>query len=223
MVKDEIIKRLSALGFPLFDMEEPQNINATIVDVVKSKDFRLWEGFPIILKNSEGKGLFNYNELKNYFKNKVDKSSLDSLIVISLALYRNLSLKFSWVDKLYKSLPSDKKTKIDDFLKKIKNNEDFEVTNRVMSSVRLKATFNNYFSQAQSKLNDLLSVKEQFNLEYAMSQIFSPKQKELFLKKLNREKLTKTEKEYFSRAVKKKILALANQELHNLSRKLLEE
>jgi hypothetical protein len=60
-------------------------------------------------------------------------------------------------------------------------------------------------------------------LEYAMSQVFSPKQKELFLKKLKGNILTKTEKEYFSRAVKKKVLALANADLHRLSRKLLEE
>jgi hypothetical protein len=60
------------------------------------------------------------------------------------------------------------------------------------------------------------------SLEYSLSQVFSPKQKELFLKKLKREKLTKTEKEYFSRAVKKKVLALANPELHRLSQKLLD-
>ena len=60
-------------------------------------------------------------------------------------------------------------------------------------------------------------------LEYAMSQVFSPKQKELFLKKLKGEVFTKTEKEYFSRVIKKKVLALANADLHHLSRKLLGE
>jgi hypothetical protein len=65
-------------------------------------------------------------------------------------------------------------------------------------------------------------VKEEFGLEYSLSQVFSPKQKELFLKKLKGEVLTKTEKEYFSRAVKKKVQALANADLHRLARKLLE-
>jgi hypothetical protein len=54
-----------------------------------------------------------------------------------------------------------------------------------------------------------------------MSQVFSPKQKELFFKKLKGEKLTKTEKEYYSRAVKKKVLALANDELHRMARQML--
>ena len=90
-----------------------------------------------------------------------------------------------------------------------------------MPGQRLKTMFNNYFSQSQAKLNELLSVKDELSLEYSLSQVFSPKQKELFLKKLKREKLTKAEKEYFSRTVKKKVLALSNAELHRLSQKLL--
>jgi hypothetical protein len=89
-----------------------------------------------------------------------------------------------------------------------------------MDSRRLKSTFNNYLGLAQSRLNDLLSVREEFGLEYALSQVFSPKQKELFFKKLKREKLTKTEKEYFSRVVKKKALALADPALHRLSKQI---
>ncbi len=92
---------------------------------------------------------------------------------------------------------------------------------RLMSSQRLKTTFNNYFLNKQSSLRDLLSTKEELGLEQALSQVFSPKQKELFFKKLKSEKLTKTEKEYFSRAVKKKVLALANTQLHQLSQRLL--
>jgi hypothetical protein len=61
---------------------------------------------------------------------------------------------------------------------------------------------------------------EEPSLEYALSQLFSPKQKELFQKKLKGELLTKTEKEYFSRTVKKKVAALANPELHRLAQKL---
>ena len=91
-----------------------------------------------------------------------------------------------------------------------------------MSAQRLKTTFRNYFRQSQNNLNRLLTVKEELGVEYALSQVFSPKQKELFLKKLKGEKFTKTEKEYFSRSVKKKALALANPELHRLARKLVE-
>jgi hypothetical protein len=166
--------------------------------------------------------MFNYDMVKGYLKKPVDKSYLVSLMVMSLALYKVLNLKFSWADKFYKSLQADRKKEFNSFLEKLKKDEDLVVESYVMSSQRLKSTFNNYFSQVQSKLSDLLSIKEEFSLEYSLSQVFSPKQKELFLKKLKGEKLTKTEKEYFSRVVKKKVLALANPELHRLSQKLLE-
>ena len=46
-------------------------------------------------------------------------------------------------------------------------------------------------------------MQDEFELEFALSQIFSKKQKELFLKKLKSGKLTKTEREYYSRSVRK--------------------
>lgn len=222
MANKNLFKRLSRLGFPLFETEEEQDVNATLADVVKSKDLRLWEGFPVVLCNSAERGMFSYYMVKGYLKKPVDKAYLVSLMVMSLALYKVLNLKFSWVDKFYKSLQADRKKEFNSFLEKLKKDEDLVVESYVMSSQRLKSTFNNYFSQVQSKLSDLLSIKEEFSLEYSLSQVFSPKQKELFLKKLKGEKLTKTEKEYFSRVVKKKVLALANPELHRLSQKLLE-
>lgn len=221
MTQGSLLKRVSKLGFPLFETEETQDVNVTLADMVKSKDLRLWEGFPVVLANSAEKGLFNYGMVKSHLKKLSDKSCLDSLMSMSLALYKALKLKFSWADRFYKSLPVDRKKELNSFLKKLKKDEELKVAQHLMDSQRLKSTFNNYLSLAQSKLNDLLSVKEEFGLEYALSQVFSPKQKELFFKKLKREKLTKTEKEYFSRVVKKKVLALANPELHRLSKQIV--
>ncbi len=222
MRNNSLLKRVSALGFPLFGAEESQNANLTLADMVRSKDLRLWEGFPVVLVNSAEKGLFNYEKVKWYLKKPFDKSYLASLMVMSLALYKFFNLKFSWADEFYKSLSDERKKEFSGFLKKLKDDSELNVAGCAMSAQRLKNVFNNYFSQSQKKLNDLLSVKDELSLEYSLSQVFSPKQKELFLKKLKRDKLTKTEKEYFSRVVKKKALALANPELHRLSQKLLE-
>lgn len=222
MKNNSLLKRVSALGFPLFGVEEDQNANLTLADMVKSKDLRLWEGFPVVLVNSAERGLFSYDKVNGYLKKPFDKTYLASLVVLSLALYKFFNLKFSWADEFYKSLSSDTKKEFNRFLEKLKGDDVLNVAGRQMSAPRLKSVFNNYFSQSKVKLNEFLSVKDELSLEYSLSQVFSPKQKELFLKKLKREKLTKTEKEYFSRAVKKKVLALANPELHRLSQKLLE-
>ena len=94
--------------------------------------------------------------------------------------------------------------------------------NKRFRSSRLKETFNTYFEQDAEKTRNLKEKYEELSLEYALSQLFSPKQKELFKKKLKGEPLNKTEKEYYSRTVKKKVSALANPEPHRLAQKLLE-
>jgi hypothetical protein len=222
MKNNNLLKRLSGLGFPLFETEEDKKANLTLVDMVKSKDLRLWEGFPVVLANSAQKGLFDYGKASSYLRGSFDKAYFGSLLVLSLALYKFFALKFSWADELYKSLADDRKKEMNRFFEKLKNADELKIGGCVIHADRLKKVFTNYFSQSQASLNELVSVKNELGLEYALSQVFSPKQKELFLKKLKREKLSKTEKEYFSRVVKKKILALANPELHNLSQKLLE-
>jgi len=222
MKNSDLLKRVNALGFPLFGVEEDQNANLTLADMVRSLDLRFWEGFPVVLASSAEKGLFNYDLVNRYLKKPLDKPNLLSLMDLSLALYKFFNLKFSWADKLYYSLSVVRRRKVMAFLDTLRSDGELNVAGSGMSSQRLKTVFDNYFSQSQTKLNDLLSVKDELSLEYSLSQVFSPKQKELFLKKLKREKLTKTEKEYFSRAVKKKVLALANPELHRLSQKLLD-
>jgi hypothetical protein len=222
MKNENLLKRVGGLGFSLFETEQDKDANLTLADMVKTRDLRLWEGFPVVLANSVERGLFDYDKLKGYLKKPFDKSCLTSLLVLSFALYRFFNLKFSWANELYRTLADDRKREFKDFLEKLKNDNELQLGGYAMSGYRLKKVFTNYFSQSRSRLNELVLLKDELGLEYSLSQVFSPKQKELFLKKIKREKLTKTEKEYFSRAVKKKVLALANPELHRLSQKLLE-
>jgi hypothetical protein len=88
-------------------------------------------------------------------------------------------------------------------------------------SRRVRHTY--IFRRAEIDLIEYSDRQDEFELEHAMSQVFSKKQKELFLKKLKGERLSKTEREYFSRIVKKKVLALANPDLHKLAAMLIKE
>ena len=221
-MKDKnLLKRVGKLGYPLFESEEAMDANATLADVVKSRDLRLWEGFPVLLANSAEKGLFDYSKVKGYLT-PTETMNLDSVMIMSLALYSVLNLQFSWADKFQQPFSQDKKEELADTCTKLNKGLDFKVGPYVMSAQRVKDAFNNYFRDTYTALNDLVSMKEESGLEYSLSQVFSAKQRELFLKKFKREKMSKTEKEYFSRVVKKKVLALANPELHRLARSLLE-
>ncbi|MBU2221410.1 MAG: hypothetical protein KJ722_02205 [Candidatus Omnitrophica bacterium] len=174
------------------------------------------------MASSAERGLFSYDKASSYLKRPCDKSSLVLLMIMSLSLYKFFNLKFVWTADFYKSLKDNKKEDLVRYLSNLKNDADLNVAKRKMSAQRIKTVFKNYFNKQPDNLNEMLAVRDEVSLEYSLSQVFSPKQKELFLKKLKRDKLTKTEREYFSRVVKKKVLALANQELNSLSRRLLE-
>lgn len=222
MEDNSLLKRLSTLGFSLFEARGMEDANLALADVVKSKDLRLWEGFPVVLAMSAENGYFDYNKTVGCLKGKADKLVLVSLMAMSLALYKAFNLKFLWAGALIRLLGVQCRKESEAYFNLLKKDEDLIIIGRSMPSQRLKSVFNSYFKKTSEKLSDFLSAKEDLGLEYALSQVFPPKQKELFLKKLKGEILTKTEKEYFSRTIKKKVQALANVDLHRLSRKLLE-
>lgn len=58
-------------------------------------------------------------------------------------------------------------------------------------------------------------------LNVALSTLFTPRQIEIIKKKHRGEELTKTEKEVYSRSIKKKILAIRNPDVQRIMRVLL--
>lgn len=214
----DLLDRLAALGFPLMETEKEVDANATLAEVVKSDELRLWEGFPVLLMHSAEKGLFDYERVKGRLKPD-KKRNLDYLLLMSLVLYKTLDLKFSWTKKLLSDLPFSP----EEFRKRGRDFKDkgwFKTETMFLPANRLTTDFQNYFQENVLRYNDTLTPKEDFDLEYSLSQVFSPKQKELFLKKLHGENLSKTEKEYYSRSVRKKVRALANEKLHQLAKSL---
>ena len=67
------------------------------------------------------------------------------------------------------------------------------------------------------------TVKRSAELDASLGRLFSPKQKDLVFKKLNREPLTKTEREYYSRVVRKKLLSIANEQVNRIAIKLTQK
>jgi hypothetical protein len=219
---EDLVKKVRRLGYPLFEADEHEDANEILADVVKSKDPRLWQGFPVMLANSKERKVFDYDRVLTSLKAPDEKDYFHRLLLASFALYKIQNLKSAWVSDLYKIFgPADKKD-LGKLLNQFVANEYIQVGSVRLSTEKIKSVFRNYYEQASSRMESLLSAREEFGLEYSLSQIFSPAQKDLVLKKLRREKLSKTEKEYFSRVVKKKLLALANPDLHRLARRLIE-
>ncbi|MFC2164724.1 hypothetical protein ACFLT2_07000 [Acidobacteriota bacterium] len=220
MNKSTLLNSLREMGYPLFETEKQVDANKTLAEVVKTKDPRLWEGFPLLLANSLEKRVFSYSTVVKNLENKQDKRDFRNLTLLSLALYEYLNLRLFDLNELYSDGRFNKKS-VNKLLAGLREKKDLGQDGLHLSSVRVLNTFKNYYTHPEVNLKEYVNLRDEFDLEYSFSQLLSRKQRELFLKKLKGEKMTKTEREYYSRSVKGKVLALANSDLHKLATKLV--
>jgi len=221
MVNKYLLKNLDRLGFPLMETKEDFDVNKTLAEVVKSNDTRLWEGFPVLLVNAAQEYSFDYKQVLKFLTNKQEQGYFQNLLLLSLALYQYYHLTFVWADHFKKQLTAQDAVFVQKLRNSISRGEVLHIDKKSFLPDRLFEIFNNYFKKDVEKAKKLKEKYEELSLEYSLSQLFSPKQKELFKKKLHGEPMNKTEREYYSRAVKKKVAALANTDLHRLAQKLM--
>ena len=67
----------------------------------------------------------------------------------------------------------------------------------------------------QTQINDLTSFNS------ALKELFTPYQIELIIKKSKNKLISKTDREVFSRVIRKKLLALANDQLYQLAQRII--
>ncbi len=222
MSDSTLLERLARLGLPLMEAGGEVDVNQTLADVVKSRDTRLWEGFPVLLLNAAKDYRFEYDRVLVNLATDDERSDLQALLLLSLALYDSFRLSFYWAKQLKDTLSDRNMAQLKQLTRSLAHDDPFTLAGREFQAGRLKGMFELYFEKGAEKSRQRKDAYDELSLEYALSQLFSPKQKELFRKKLDGLPLTKTEKEYYSRAVKKKVAALANAELHRQARMLME-
>ena len=221
MTDEKLLKRVSRLGFPMFEPSDELDVNETLAEVVKSHDIRLWEGFPVLLVNAFETYQFDSSQVEEHLSSEELKQYY-RLLLLAASVYSHYHLSFSEMNKLAKEFSNQDKQTVAAWRDALAHNASNVWTHENFDPERVKGLFKLYYEQKAEKDRRRKNRYDEFSLEYALSQVFSPKQKELFKKKLECELLSKTEQEYYSRTVKKKVVALANSELHGLARKLLE-
>ena len=221
MADKRLLEKVNRLGLPMMDVQDTFDANQTLADVVKSHDTRLWEGFPVLLANAAKLGDLDVKRVEAYLTREEDRRAWRNLLVMSLTFYRAMNKVFWFAEPLRKTFSSKEEKWFRDSWLRMRNAESFKLENKEFSVPRLKAFLDNYLEEAAFKAQKTQAKYDELSLEYALSQVFSPKQKELFWKKVKGEVLTKTEREYYSRTVKRKVQALANDELPALARKVL--
>lgn len=224
MKKDDLILRLGLLGYPLIAPGKEKLSENQILEVLEelagSGNLRLIEGFPVVLAYCAHHGLkLDFQNLLS--KNKGERrkrKNLEKLLLISSYL-----LKQEEIEK-----PEGLDSITESFATKYGNLDSTEAVTLdegyLLSLERLRNSLKRYtssFSRSVSaREKEKAKQHQSFQLNIHLSTLFSPKQKELILKKLEGEPFTKTEQEYYSRVVKKKLDALADSEVTRIAKSL---
>ena len=220
MENSQLLDHLSRLGYSLLETKENFDVNKTLSDVVKSDNVRFLEGFPVLLANAAKEGGLDYSKVEALLKSKGAKDLFKKLVLLSLALYKANNLYFDWARDLESKLNDKDKEYLKSLKDSLNDEKEMKVGRYKLHLERVLKAFRNYFVHEAQEVKNVSEKHSDLSLEFALSQVFSSKQKDLFKKKLKGEELTKTEKEYFSRTVKKKAAALANPELHRLAQQV---
>ncbi len=217
MKREDLILNLGRFGYTLLQIETPVAKESEALELLnelaESDDPRLIEGFPVVLANCAQKDLkLNFKSLLSRNESgSCKQEALEKLLLLSSNLLAQQGLnKPDELESLSKSL----KAKYGDLLA----GDVVELGNKVSLSIeRLRSTLKRYAANlSTTKLTRDKAKNRQrrsFQLNYYLSTLFAPKQKELVLKKYLGEPLNKTEREYFSRKVKKKLEAMTNKEV----------
>ena len=221
MKREDLVFNLSRLGYSLVtpDVQElgEEQVVELLAELVDSKDLRLIEGFPVVLANCAQRGMnLDFAALLARHKPRSRKrQDLEKLLLVSSELLTRQGLeKPKGLEKVSASL----KAKYGDLLA-----ADLLTLGRKasLSTERLRNALRRYSANFETSRSARKREKDKqrrsFQLNYYLSTLFSPKQKELVFKKLHGEPLNKTEKEYFSRTVKKKLEALNNNEVRKVA------
>ncbi|MCA9395279.1 MAG: hypothetical protein KC900_13850 [Candidatus Omnitrophica bacterium] len=222
MDKDKLVENVNKLGMPMMIPDKPVNAEETLAAVVTSQDARLWEMYPALLASTWQKYQVKWSDIAGRLSKSEDIAALKGLLAMSQAIYHAYHVDFDGLSKSLKTYYDINKEIQTDLRNVLAHNHEIPVAGLSLSTERVRGSFEDYLSYKNLEQEKQHAKLKEMSVEYALSQIFSPKQKELFKKRLNREKMTKTEREYFYRVVKKKAQALANPELHRLALKLMD-
>lgn len=187
--------------------------------LASSDDTEVVARFPAVLAICARRGLaLNSQALfSRYWETSPKRQNLEKLLLISAAIFNRQELRAPKnLDKIAASL----KPKYGDF----PPGGEFQLSSGMCVSINdLQKTLETY-TRSQSKSLASRTKKPASKVDSLvvyLDRIFSPKQKELVFKKRDGLTLTKTEREYYSRIVRKKLEAIASEDVVELARKLV--
>ena len=224
--KNQLLDSLAEWGYPLMKLQAAGEPEPVLEDLLKQNEVRLLEGFPVVFLNAlkEKKALKWESRQWNSARQFSPKSQarLAQFMSVSLLLFRLFGVEKKYQDRTYRLLLKTERGEetlalLESFFAQ---SEPVKMDGWELSTERLKTNFRNYVVHPGEEAGAQKRARE-LELELLLSELFTPRQKELLRKRLQGDPLKKTEREYYYRVVKKRLKALASEELHQMARSLL--
>lgn len=191
-----------------------------ILDALASADsVEVVARFPAVLAICARRGLsLNSQALfSRYWETSPKRQNLEKLLLVSATIFKVQKLKPPGnLDQFAASL----KPKYGDLL----SAGEFQLSSGMIVSIQdLENSLISYLSgHIQSQVSQgQTEPSRSETLDMYLDRLFSPKQKELVLKKRDGIAFTKTEREYYSRIVRKKLEAIASEEVERIAKNLM--
>ncbi len=226
MDKNQLMDNLAHYGYALMRPNVTKEPEEVLKDLLQQNDVRFLEGFPVVFANAlKEKKELSWESLKWHPGKELSKKAehrLAVLLVLTNGLFKLFGLNKQYGERALKlALACEGESELPAQLqKRFLNSEPVKVDDLELSTERLKNNFRNYVVQAPES-EELKKKQHALELELLLSQVFTPRQKELLRKRVEGKTFTKTEREYFYRVVKKRLRTLASEELHQMARDLL--
>jgi len=217
-----LFSAMSQYGYSLLQPDEMVDPNELLSALSQSDDVRVLEGFPVVLANAlqKHRNAVDLQAAENLLKDDPARERFRRLTALAFHLFRVFGF-----GELNVSNPLNQNPQfLQELRNSMENGQPLTLGKQTLDPKRVRRTFLDYFVRANESdsAESKAKLREEFRREFNLSLFFAPKQRDLLEKKLRGEPLTKTEREYFSRVVKKKLLALADPDLHRLAQKALQ-
>lgn len=193
---------------------------AIILDALaNSDDAEVVVRFPAVLAICARRGMpLNSQTLfSRYWETSPKRQNLEKLLLISAALFKRTGIE-----------PPANLNKITAFLEpkygNLASGDEIQLSSGMCISTRALRNSLQIFPADNFKTHHRPPEgrpARTADLDVFLNRLFSPKQKELVLKKRDGKAFTKTEREYYSRIVRKKLEAIVSEEVSGLARGLI--
>ena len=193
----------------------PDQVVIILDALAGSEDPALVTRFPAIMAVCIRKGIeINSQALfSRYWDSSPKRRNMEKLLLISAWLLHreNITVPEN-LEKIIEPLKSKNRALFSSDTIQLSSGVRVSITN--MHKTLKKYTFD---SSDDKAIKTVAGARPSRQLSIYLDRLFSPKQKELIFKKLNEESLTKTEREYYSRVVRKKLKAIAFSEIREIA------